>query len=205
VRNDAFLIWWDTPPQLSIEQSSRSASKGGRYWTHTAYIDQQVILNLHANILDSRQSDLSFMIRSNSDRSVFKARSPEPRKPISVYAHHDDLRSFIQLAISVPDRCKGLTSDRTHGQRTNTCKLIRGSWLTSLTIILFTRVAPHTKRKEAPDQCSTHLLLLSARVSSRTKSKGLHRYVLQIYYFINQVFKSFYNSTSIIIDSLALP
>jgi hypothetical protein len=47
------------------------------------------------------------------------------------------------------------------------------------------------KAKMAPDQRSTHLLLLSARASPRTKSKGLHRYVLQIYYFINQVFKSF--------------
>jgi hypothetical protein len=71
--------------------------------------------------------------------------------------------------------------------------------------MLFTRVAPRTKSKGAPDQRSTHLLLLSARASSRTKSKVFHRYVLQIYYFINQVFKSFCNSAGIIIDDLALP
>jgi hypothetical protein len=61
----------------------------------------------------------------------------------------------------------------------------------SLTIIVFTRVAPRTKSKVTLDQRYTHLLLLSARASSRTKNKGLHRYVLQIYYFINQVFKVF--------------
>jgi hypothetical protein len=137
-----------------------------------AYIDQRVILSLHANILDSRQSALSFMIGSNNDRSTFKAQSPEPRKAISVYAHHDDLRSFAQLAISVPDRRKGLSSDRTHGQRTNAYKSAMGSWLTSLTIILFIRVVPRTKSKGAPDQRSTHLLLLSARASPRTKARG---------------------------------
>jgi hypothetical protein len=47
------------------------------------------------------------------------------------------------------------------------------------------------KKQGAPDRWSTHLLLLSARASPRTKSKGLHRCVLQIYYFINQVSKSF--------------
>jgi hypothetical protein len=35
----------------------------------------------------------------------------------------------------------------------------------------------------------------------RTKSKGLHRYVLQVYYLINQVLKSFYS----VIDDLAWP
>jgi hypothetical protein len=170
-----------------------------------AYIDQRVILSLHANILDFRQSALSFMIGSNNDRSAFKAWSPEPRKVISVYAHHDDLWSFAQLAISVPDRRKGLTSDHKHDQRTNAYKSIRGSWLMSLTIILFTRIAPRTKSKGAPDQRSTHLLLLSARASPRTKSKVLHMYVLQIYYFINLVFKSFCSSAGIIIDGLDLP
>jgi hypothetical protein len=43
------------------------------------------------------------------------------------------------------------------------------------------------KKQGALDQCFTHLLLLSACVSPRTKGKGLHRYMLQIYYFINQV------------------
>jgi hypothetical protein len=44
-----------------------------------------------------------------------------------------------------------------------------------------------TQQKQgAPDQHSTHLLLLSARAPPRTKSKGLYRYVLQIDYFINQ-------------------
>jgi hypothetical protein len=169
------------------------------------YIDQRVILILHANILDFRQSALSFMIGSNNDWSAFKARSPKPRKATSIYADHDDLWSFAQLAINVPDRCKVLTFDRMHGQWTNTYKSARGSWLTSLTIILFTRVAPRIKSKGGPDQRSTHILLLSASASPCIKSKRLHRYVLQIYYFINQVFKSFCSSAGIIIDSLALP
>jgi hypothetical protein len=71
--------------------------------------------------------------------------------------------------------------------------------------MLFTRVPPHTKSKGAPDQYSTHLLLLSAHALPCAKSKGLHRYVLQIYYFINQVFKSFCSSAGIIIDGLAVP
>jgi hypothetical protein len=37
------------------------------------------------------------------------------------------------------------------------------------------------------------------------KKQGVHRYVLQIYYFINRVFKSFCSSVGIIIDGLALP
>jgi hypothetical protein len=77
--------------------------------------------------------------------------------------------------------------------------------LTQQKLMLFTRVAPRTKSKGASDQRFTHLLLLSARASLRTKSKRLHSYVLQIYYFINQVFKSFCSSTGIIIDGLALP
>jgi hypothetical protein len=83
---------------------------------HMAYIDQRVILSLHANILDFRQFALSFMIGSNNDRSAFKARSLEPRKVISVYAHHDNLQTFAQLAISVSDQRKGLTSDHMHDQ-----------------------------------------------------------------------------------------
>jgi hypothetical protein len=165
------------PSQASDSFSDRRL-KGRRYQTHTVYIDQWVILSLHANILDFRQSALNFMIGSNSDRSAFKVRSPELCKAIIIYAHHDDLWSFAQLSISVPDWRKGLTSDRTHGQWTNTYKLARNFWLTSLTIILFTRVAPRTKSKGAPDRRSTHLLLFSARASPRTKSKGLHRYML---------------------------
>jgi hypothetical protein len=78
-------------------------------------------------------------------------------------------------------------------------------FLTQQKLMLFTRVSLHTKSKGAPDQRSTHLLLLLPCVSPRTKSKGLHSYVLQIYYFINQIFKSFCSSTDIIIDGFALP
>jgi hypothetical protein len=87
--------------------------------------------------------------------------------------------------------------------------------------MLFTRVAPRTKSKGLPIGGlhllllsahasprtkrkglligGPHLLLLSARASPRTKNKGLRRYVLQIYYFINQVFRSFCSSAGVII------
>jgi hypothetical protein len=77
--------------------------------------------------------------------------------------------------------------------------------LTQQKLMLSTRVAPRTKSKGALDRRSTHLLLLSACTSLCTKRKGLHRYVLQIYYFINQFFKSFCSSVGIIIDGLVLP
>jgi hypothetical protein len=130
VRDDAFSIWSDTPPQQSIDSLPDWHLKGGCYHTHTSYIDQRVILSLHTNILDSSQSALSFIIGSDIDRSAFKARSSEPRKMISIYAHHNDLRSSAQLAISVLDRRKRLTSDRMHGQRTNAYKSVRGFRLT---------------------------------------------------------------------------
>jgi hypothetical protein len=103
----------------------------------------------------SGQFILNFMIKSISNRSTFKTWSPKLCKAISVSAYHDDLWSFAQIAISVLDRRKGFTFDRTHSQRTNayksakgfrwtsltisytrstTYKSVKGSWLTSLTI-----------------------------------------------------------------------
>jgi hypothetical protein len=124
---------------------------------HTAYINYRVILSLHANILDSRQSALSFIIGLNNDRSAFKARSQEPRKAISVYAHHDNLQSFAQLAISVPDRRKRLTSDRRHGQQTNTYKSARGSRsvvpYSAKTYVFYTCSTTY-KKQGAPDRRS---------------------------------------------------
>jgi hypothetical protein len=65
--------------------------------------------------------------------------------------------------------------------RTKSKGLPIGGPLLSKKIMLFIRVAPRTKSKRAPDQRSTYLLLLLARTSPCTKSKGLHMYVLQIY------------------------
>jgi hypothetical protein len=82
----------------------------------------------------SGQSALSFMIGSVSNRLAFKALSLEPRKAISISAHHDDPRSFAQIEINILDQHKGLTFDRMHSQRTNTYKSARGSRLIPLTI-----------------------------------------------------------------------
>jgi hypothetical protein len=108
----------------------------------------------------------------------FQSVIPEPRKAINVYAHHDNLRSFAQLAISVPDRRNGLTSDCTHSQPTNAYKKQWAPERRSLTqqkIMLFTRVAPRTKSKglsiDGPLLSKKRMLFTS--VAPRTKSKGL--------------------------------
>jgi hypothetical protein len=62
--------------------------------------------------------------------------------------------------------------------------------------MLFTRVALHTKSKGVPID-APHMLYYFQH--TLTKSKGLRRYVLQIYYFINQVSRSFRSSAGIII------
>jgi hypothetical protein len=102
--------------------------------------------------------------------------------------------------------------------------LLIGGPLLSKKLMLFTCVAPRTesnglpvgsplssekhafytcstayKKQGTPNQCFTHLLLLLARASPRTESKGLYRYVLQIQYFINEVSRSFCSSAGVII------
>jgi hypothetical protein len=194
------------------------------------------------------------MIGSISDQSAFKARFSEPCKAISVSTHHDDPRSHAQIEISVTDRCKGLTFNRTHSQRTNAYKSARGSWLTSL-IISYTfytcsitykkvrgsRLTLHIasttssmrigayKKQGAPDQRHIQLLLLSARASLCTKSKGLSINVsCSFYYFqhahhhvqkvrgsidmcsrfsiwLTKFSKVFCSSADIVIDGLARP
>jgi hypothetical protein len=88
------------------------------------------------------ERDLATDLRSDSTPIAIKAGSSEPRKTISVSANHDDLRSFAQLAISVPNWYKGLNSDNMHGQRSNEYKSSRGFRWTSLTIS-YTRSATY--------------------------------------------------------------
>jgi hypothetical protein len=113
------------------------------------------------------------LIGSINDRSAFKAGSPKPRKTISVYAHHDDLRSFIQVAISVPDQRKGFTFNHTHSQQTNAYKSVRSFRLMSLTIsyTFYMHIITY-KKQGTPDQRSIQLLLLSTCTSPRTKVRG---------------------------------
>jgi hypothetical protein len=119
---------------------------------------------------------LSFMIGSDSDRSAFKVRPLGPHRAMSIFAHYDNLQGCADLAISVPDWCKELTSDHMYGQWINAYKKqgapdwrsitsilyflhvqrrvqnVRSSWLTSLNsyLMLFTRTAPRTKSKGLP-------------------------------------------------------
>jgi hypothetical protein len=125
---------------------------------------------------------------------------------MNISAHYDDVRSFAQIEISVQDRCKELTSDSTYDHESMCKKSARGSQLMPLTIsyTFYTRITAY-KKQGAPDRHSIKLLLLSARASPRIKSNGLHMYVLQIWYLINQMFKSFFSSADIVIDGLARP
>jgi hypothetical protein len=97
---------------------------------------------------------------------------------MNIYAHYDDVRSFAQIEISVQDRCKELTSDRTYDHESTCKKSARGSQLMPLTIsyTFYTRITAY-KKQGALDRRSIQLLLLSARASPCTKSKGLHMYV----------------------------
>jgi hypothetical protein len=122
--------------------------------------------------------------------------------------HNYDLWRFAQIAISIPDPCKGLTSDRMHDQWNNAYKLARGSRLTSLTIsyISYTRSAAYKsvrgsrltsltisytfhirsivyKKQGALDRRSIQLLLLLTYASQRTKSKWLPIDALYSFYY----------------------
>jgi hypothetical protein len=140
-RGGAFLIWSDALPQLSIGQPPDRCQKVKHCQTiQLVSISESYWLTCKYSWILG-QSALSFMIRSISDRSAFKAWSPEPCKKISVSTHYDDLRSFAQIAISIPDWHKGLTFDRTYGQHTNVHKSARGFRWTSLTISYMRSIA----------------------------------------------------------------
>jgi hypothetical protein len=131
-----------------------------------------IILAYVQILLDFGAICFKFHDRINRWPISFQSTIPKSRKAISVSTHHDDLWSFAQLAISIPDRRKELTFDRTHDQRTDVYKSTKGSrlmsliisytfytrsavyksvrrsWLMSLTIsYTFTRASPHTKSK----------------------------------------------------------
>jgi hypothetical protein len=63
----------------------------------------------------------------------------------------------------------------------------------------------YTKSKGLPIEATYNFYYFSCAPSIAHKNKGLIRYVLQIYYLINQVFKSFCSSVDIIINGLARP
>jgi hypothetical protein len=71
-------------------------------------------------LLDFGAICFKFHDRINQRLISYQSAIPEPHKAISIFAHHDDPRSFAQIEISVLDRREGLTSNRTHGQQTNT-------------------------------------------------------------------------------------
>jgi hypothetical protein len=71
-----------------------------------------------------------------------------------------------------------------------------------ISITFNTRITAYKKQGTLNRYSIQHLLLLAC-ASPRTKSKGLHRYVLHILYLINQVCKKNCSLADIIIDGLA--
>jgi hypothetical protein len=135
--------------------------------------------------LISWQSTLNFLIRSINDQSAFKAQSSETRKAISISAHHNDLRSFAQIAISVPDRHKGLTFYRTHGQCTNAYKSVRDSRLMSLTIS-YTRSGAY---KSTRDSRLTSLTISYTRSDAYKSARDSRLTSLTISYMRRDAYK----------------
>jgi hypothetical protein len=64
-RDDAFMIWSDALPQLSIGQPPDRRQKGKRCQTHTTSIDQQIILSHVQILLDFRAICFKFHDRIN--------------------------------------------------------------------------------------------------------------------------------------------
>jgi hypothetical protein len=89
---------------------------------------------LRANTLRFQAIQFKFHDRINLWSISFQSVIPETAQGDKRFCHHDDPQSFAQIAISIPDRCKGLTFDPTHSQWANMYKSVRGSRLTSLTV-----------------------------------------------------------------------
>jgi hypothetical protein len=87
------------------------------------------------------------MIRSDSNWLAFQAWPLGRHKAMSISAHYDDLWSFAQIAISILNWRKRLTSDRTHGQRTYVYKKRRvPDWHSLSSILYFLHTQRHIQK-----------------------------------------------------------
>jgi hypothetical protein len=115
-RDEAFSIWSDALSQLSIRQPSDWRKKGKHWQTHRTCINQWIILVYMQILLDFKAIHFKFHDRVN-------------QRPISFHRVIPRImqgdKRFYALWWSVklcpnrnkhPDWCKGLTSDRMHGQ-----------------------------------------------------------------------------------------
>jgi hypothetical protein len=123
----------------------------------------------------------------------------------SVSAHIDvqwcSARSQARL-----DQHKGLTHERMHIQCPTCQQKQEGpDRHTSLFLLLSACASPRIKRKGIPINTPYNFYYFSYMPSGAHKNKGVHRYVLQVQYLINQVFKRFCSSADIIFDGLARP
>jgi hypothetical protein len=75
--------------------------------------DQRVILAYVQIFLDFGVIRFKFHDQINQRSISFHSVIPSTTQDDK---HYDDPRSFAQIEISVPGRCKGLTSDHMHGQ-----------------------------------------------------------------------------------------
>jgi hypothetical protein len=218
-----FLIWSDALPQLSIRQPPDQRQKVKRCQTHTACIDQRIILayvqiflnfgaiwfmfhdrinqwpiSFQSAISRTAQGDKRFYVSWWSTKLCPNS-NKHPRLTQGAY-FRSHTRSAYQcvkisqgLPIDVPNhllyaqrriqiiRSSWWTFLTISYMRSAAYKSVRGSWLMSLTIsyTFYTRITMN-KKQGAPDRRYIQLLLLLARTSPHIKSKGLHRYVLQI-------------------------
>jgi hypothetical protein len=75
-RDDAFLIWSDALPQLSIGQPPDQRQKGKRCETHMACIDQRIILAYAQILLDFGAVRFKFHDRINQRPVSFQSAIP---------------------------------------------------------------------------------------------------------------------------------
>jgi hypothetical protein len=82
-------------------------------------IDQRVILAYVQIFMDFREIRFKFHDQVNQRLISFQSVIPGTAQDEKRFYAFNDLWSFAQMEISIPDRLKGLTFDRTHDQRTN--------------------------------------------------------------------------------------
>jgi hypothetical protein len=204
-RDDVFLIWSDVSLQLSIGHPFDRRQKGKHYQTHTACIDHWIMLAYVQILVDFGSIHFKFHDRINHRSISFKSTIPgtmqgkkrlcatwqsvklcpnsnkHSRSMRGVYfrSHARSAKQRIKISqglpIDIPNHLLYFSHVQRHVQK------VRGSQSMLHTIsITFSTCIVTYKKQGAPDRCSIQLLLLSSRASLCTKSKEIHRYVLQI-------------------------
>jgi hypothetical protein len=115
-RDDVLLSWSDALPQLSIGQPPDRRQKGKRCQTHTIYIDQRIILTYVQKLLDFGAMHFKFHDRINQRPINFQSAISKIAQGDNRFCASQRYVKFCPTSNKHPDRCKGLTSNRTHDQ-----------------------------------------------------------------------------------------